>query len=95
MGSNRFALALPSIEKVKRLGLPTRRLSQELIRMLGIASFAVGDYRKSAEAWVEHGRISRAAHAEAVRWLERIELAETKTLNPKLPSPWSAPRAAP
>lgn len=95
MGSHRFALALPPIEKVKRLGLPTRRLSQELTRMLGIAAFAVGDYRESAEAWVEHGRISRAAHAESVRWLERIEFAQTNTLNPKLPSPWSAPRAAP
>jgi tetratricopeptide (TPR) repeat protein len=95
MGRNRFALALPPIERVKRLGLPTRRLRQELTRMFGIASFAVGHYRESAEVWVEHGRISRAAHAEAVRWLERIDLAETGMLNPKLPSPWSAPQAAP
>ncbi len=95
MGQSRFDLALPLIKEAERLGLPTARLSQELDRMLAITSFAVGKYSESAHAWAVHGRISRAAHAEAVRWLERIELSETGTLSPKLPSPWSAPRAAP
>lgn len=95
MGQSRFDLALPLIKEAERLGLPTARLSQELDRMLAITSFAVGKFSESAHAWAVHGRISRAAHAEAVRWLERIELSETGTLSPKLPSPWSAPRAAP
>lgn len=95
MAQNRFALALPLLDDARRLGLPTRRLDQELTRVRGIALFAMGRYPDAASAWIEHGRISRASHAEAVRWLERIELAETGTLSPKLPSPWSAPRAAP
>jgi hypothetical protein len=95
MGQGRFALALPLIKDAKGLGLPTWRLSRELDRMLGIATFVVGDYAESASAWTEYAPTSRAAHAEAVRWLERIELAETGRLSPKLPSPWSAPLAAP
>lgn len=95
MGQSRFALALPLIEDAKRLGLPTWRLERELDRMRGIASFVLGNYGEAASVWAEHAHSSRAAHAEAVRWLERIELAETGRLNPKLPSPWSAPRAAP
>ncbi|KPK14919.1 MAG: hypothetical protein AMJ62_11445 [Myxococcales bacterium SG8_38] len=95
MGHDHFALALPLIQEAQRLGLSTRRLDEELTRMLGITMFALGHYTESAEAWVEHGRVSRAAHAEAARWLERIELIEAGTLNPKLPSPWSAPLTAP
>ncbi len=95
LAGNRFALALPLMEEARRRGLPTKRLDHELTRMLGVTFFALGRYTESAEAWAEHGRVSRAAHAEAARWMERIELTETGTLNPKLPSPWSAPRAAP
>lgn len=95
MGLDRFVLALPLIREARRLGLPTARLERELTRMLGVTTFALGQYTESAAAWAEHGRLSRAAHAEAARWLERIELTETGTLNPKLPSPWSAPRAVP
>jgi len=95
MGQNRFALALPLLRDAKQLGLPTLRLERELSRLLGITFFALGRYGESGEAWRERAWISRAARAEAERWLERIEYAQTRTVSPALPSPSSAPRAAP
>jgi tetratricopeptide (TPR) repeat protein len=95
MGQNRFALALPLLEDTSRLGLPTVRLRRELERLLGTAFFALGHYTESAEAWTRRALSSRAANAEAQRWLERIEYARTRDLSPVLPGPSSAPRAAP
>jgi hypothetical protein len=95
MGQNRFALALPLLRDAKKLGLPTLRLERELSRLLGITFFALGRYGESGEAWRKRAWISRAARAEAERWLERIEYAQTRTVSPALPSPSSAPRAAP
>jgi tetratricopeptide (TPR) repeat protein len=95
MGLSRYALALPLLLDAKRLGLPSVRLERELSRMLGVTYFALGRYNESAEAWREQAWTSRAARAEAERWIERIEYAQTGTLNPVLPSPSSAPRAAP
>jgi len=95
MGQNRFALALPLLQEAKRLGVPTRRLERELGRLLGITFFAVGRYGESAEAWRERAWVSRAASAEAQRWLERIDYAQMQTVSPALPGPSSAPRAAP
>jgi len=95
MGQSRYALALPLLRDAKRLGLPSVRLQRELSRMLGITYFALGRYSESAEAWSEHAWTSRAGRAEGERWLERIEYAQTGTLSPVLPSPSSAPRAAP
>jgi AraC-like DNA-binding protein len=95
MGQNRFALALPLLQEAKRLGLPTPRLERELSRLLGITFFAVGHYGESAEAWRERAWVSRASSAEAQRWLERIDYAQTRTVSPALPGPSSAPRAAP
>jgi tetratricopeptide (TPR) repeat protein len=95
MGQNRFALALPLLRDSSRLGLPTLRLQRELGRLLGVALFALGRYGESAEAWERRASGSRAAAAEAKRWLERIEYAETQSLNPALPDPSSAPRVAP
>ncbi len=95
MGRNRFALALPLLQEATRLGLPTLRLRLELSRLLGITFFALGRYGESAEAWRQRAWTSRAANAEAERWLERIEYAQTRTVSPVLPGPSSAPRAAP
>jgi tetratricopeptide (TPR) repeat protein len=95
MAHNRFALAIPLLQDAERLGLPTLRLDHELSRLLGITLFAVGRYGESAEAWRQRVWVSRAAGAEAQRWLERIEYAETRTVSPALPGPSSAPRAAP
>ncbi|MBW1905439.1 MAG: hypothetical protein JRJ24_09065, partial [Deltaproteobacteria bacterium] len=95
VGQNRFALALPLLQEAKLLGLPTLRLERELSRILGITFFALGRYGESAEAWRERAWVSRAAGAEAQRWLERIEYAQTRTVSPVLPGPSSAPRAAP
>jgi tetratricopeptide (TPR) repeat protein len=95
MGQNRFALALPLLQEAARLGLPTLRLRRELSRVLGITFFALGRYDESAEAWRQRASASRAAGAEATRWLERIEYAQTRTVSPALPGPSSAPRAAP
>ena len=95
MGQNRFALALPLLQEAARLGLPTLRLRRELSRVLGITFFALGRYGESAEAWRQRASASRAAGAEATRWLERIEYAQTRTVSPALPGPSSAPRAAP
>ena len=95
MAQNRFALAIPLLQDAERLGLPTLRLDHELSRLLGITLFAVGRYGESAEAWRQRVWVSRAAGAEAQRWLERIEYAETRTVSPALPGPSSAPRAAP
>jgi tetratricopeptide (TPR) repeat protein len=95
MGQNRFAFALPLLQEATRLGLPTLRLRRELSRVLAITLFAVGRYGESAEAWRQRAWISRAANAEAQRWLERIEYAQTKSVSPALPGPSSAPQAAP
>jgi len=95
IGQNRFALALPLLQDAKRLGLPTPRLERELSRLLGITFFALGRYGECAEAWGERAWVSRAAGAEARRWLERIEYAQTGTVSPALPGPSSAPQAAP
>jgi len=95
MGQNRFALALPLLQDAKRLGLPTPRLEHELNRLLGVAFFALGRYDESAEAWQRRAGVSRAAAAEAARWLERIEYARTGTVNPAFQDPWSARRAVP
>ena len=95
MGQKRFALALPLLEEAKRLGLPTLRLERELSRMRGITYFALGRYAESVQAWNERAWTSRAAGADAARWLERIEYAESGTLNPTLPGPSSARPAAP
>lgn len=95
VGQNRFALALPLLEDAKRLGLPTLRLDRELSRLLGITFYALGRYGESAEAWRQRAWTSRAAHAEAERWSERIEYAQTQTVSPALPGPSSARRAVP
>jgi tetratricopeptide (TPR) repeat protein len=87
VGQNRFALALPLLQDAERLGLPTLRLERELDRLLGITFFAIGRYPESADAWARRAWTSRAAGAEAERWLERIEYARTRTVSPVLPSP--------
>ncbi len=95
MGQNRFALGLPLLQEAKQLGLPTLRLRRELSRLLGITFFALGRYGESAEAWRRRARSSRTANAEAERWLERIEYAQTQTVTPALLGPSSAPRVEP
>jgi tetratricopeptide (TPR) repeat protein len=95
MGQGQYALAAPLLEDAKSRGLPTLRLDRELSRIRGIAYFTLGRYDESAEAWNELGWTSCAASAEAQRWLERIEYAQSGTVSPKLPGPSSARRAAP
>jgi tetratricopeptide (TPR) repeat protein len=95
VGQKRFALALPLLQEAASLGLPTLRLRRELSRVLGTTFFALGRYGESAESWRQRAWVSRAAGAEAERWLERIEYAQTDTVSPALPDPSSAPRAAP
>ncbi|MBT8470575.1 MAG: hypothetical protein KJN97_17645, partial [Deltaproteobacteria bacterium] len=95
MGANRYALALPLLQDAKRLGLPSLRLEQELSRLLGITFFANGDYGQSAATWRARASAGRAAQAEAQRWLERIDYAQTRAVSPALPDPSSAPPAAP
>jgi len=87
IGQNRYALALPLLQDAKRLGLPTLRLEHELDRLLGMTFFALGDYQASADAWERRAWTSRAAGAEAARWIERIEYAQTRTISPALPGP--------
>ena len=95
VGQNRFALALPLLEDATRLGLPTLRLRRELSRVLGTTLFALGRYGEAAEVWRQRASISRTANAEAHRWLERIEYAQTGKVSPGLPGPSSAPPAVP
>lgn len=95
MRQNRYALALPLLEEAARLGLPSLRLERELGRLLGVTHFALGNYPESAAAWRERSSIGRAAQADARRWLERIDYAQTGSLNPVLPGPSSALPAAP
>lgn len=94
-GANRYSLALPLLQEARRLGLPSLRLEQELSRLLGITFFALSDYGQSAATWRARAGASRAAQAEAQRWLERIDYAQTRTVSPALPDPSSAPQAAP
>jgi tetratricopeptide (TPR) repeat protein len=95
MSASRYALALPLLQDAKRLGLPSLRLDQELSRLLGITFFALADYGQSAATWRARAGTSRAAQAEAQRWLERIDYAQTRAVSPALPDPSSAPPAAP
>jgi hypothetical protein len=95
MGANRYALALPLLQDAKRLGVPSLRLDRELDRLLGITFLALGDYGQSAATWRARAGASRAAQAEAQRWLERIDYAQTGAITPALPGPSSAPQAAP
>ena len=95
IGQSRYALALPLLQEAKRLGLPSPRLEQELSRLLGVTFFALGRYGESAATWRERTGASRAARAEAQRWLERIDYAQTLAVSPALPGPLSAPQVAP
>lgn len=95
MSANRYALALPLLRDAKRFGLPSVRLDQELSRLQGIAFFALGDYGESAATWRARAGASRAAQAEALSWLERIDYAQTRAVSPALPGPSLAPQAAP
>jgi tetratricopeptide (TPR) repeat protein len=95
LGQRRYALALPLLEEAERLGLPTPRLERERSRLLGVTLFALGRYEESSEVWSSRAQLSRAAGAEAARWLERVEYAETGSLSPSLPGPSSARRASP
>ncbi len=91
----RYGLALPLLEEADVLGAPTERLRRELARMLGVAHFAEGAYAESTEFWQRRKSISPAAAADAQRWLERIEYAQTGKVSPTMPGPSSAPRAGP
>jgi tetratricopeptide (TPR) repeat protein len=91
----RYGLALPLLREADALGVPTERLERELARMLGVAYFAKGAYAESKEVWQRRKWLSRAAAADAQRWIERVEYAETGKVSPTMPDPSSAPRAAP
>ena len=95
MNRNRFDLALPLLEEAELRGLPTERLERELSRMLGVTLFALGRYPESEAIWHARVPLSLAAAAEAERWLERIEYARARELNPTHPAPSSVPRAGP
>jgi len=89
-----YALALPLLEKARKLGLPTKRLTRELQRMIGIAAFALGRYDEALAAWEARASSSRAAEALSQQWRERIDYAQTGGFNPRL-GPSSARRAEP
>ena len=89
-----YELALPLLEKARKLGLPTARLERELQRMIGVAAFALGRYDQSLAAWEARAPSSRAAEAQAEQWRERIDYARTGGFNPRL-GPSSARRAEP
>jgi hypothetical protein len=95
MFQGRFALALPLLKEAEVRGLPTERLERELSHMLGIVYFAESSYAESQEVWRQRKSISRAASAEAQRWIERIEHAQTGQVSPTMPGPSSAPQAVP
>lgn len=95
VGQSEYALALPLLEEAKERGLPTLRLGRELDRLLGMTYFALQRYADSAAAWEARSWINPASHAEADRWLERIEYAQTGTVSPRLEGPSSARPAAP
>lgn len=80
LGQGRFALALPLIEQAEARGLPTDRLTRELLRMKGIATYALEDYDASREVWALRAGGSAAEQVEAERWLERIDYARTGEL---------------
>ncbi len=91
----RYGLALPLLQEANARGVPTQRFRRELGRMLGIAYFAEGAYDEARQIWQERVTISRAAAAEAQRWIERIEYAQTGQVNPTMPGPSSALQAGP
>ncbi len=91
----RYNLALPLLEEAEARGVPTERLERELARMLGVAYFAEGIYQASREAWQRRKSISPAAAADAQRWIERIEYAQSGQVSPTMPGPSSALQAGP
>ena len=95
LGQNRFDLALPLLERAGELGLPTERLRKEHGRLLATTLFAVGRYDDSKRAWTERLEIDPGAQAEARIWLERIEYAESRAVNPSLPGSSWVHRAVP
>lgn len=95
MAQGRYALALPLLQEATLYGLPTERLERELGRMLGIAYFAEGLYPESLGVWQPRRSMSPAAAADAQRWIERIEYAQTGGVSSTTPDPSSVPQAAP
>lgn len=95
MFQGRYGLALPLLQEADVRGLPTERLERELGHMLGITYFAEGLYAESQEVWRKRKSISPAAAADAQRWIERIEYAQTGKISPTMPGPSSAPQVGP
>ncbi|MDH3727948.1 MAG: hypothetical protein OER77_10495 [Myxococcales bacterium] len=91
----RYGLALPLLQEADLRGVPTERLDRELGHMLGVAYFAEGAYAESQQLWQERKSISPAAAADAQRWIERIDYAQTGQVSPTMPGPSSALQAGP
>ncbi|MDH3485312.1 MAG: tetratricopeptide repeat protein [Myxococcales bacterium] len=91
----RYGLALPLLQEAEALGVPTERLERELGHMLGVALFAEDAYAESQEVWQRRKSISPAAAADAQRWIERIEYAQTGQVSPTMLGPSSVLQAGP
>jgi hypothetical protein len=74
----RFAEASRLLEQARKLGLPTREIALEALRLAAICSFATGELATSAALWRELGadNAELGQRADADDWLERVADAQ-------------------
>jgi hypothetical protein len=77
-GHERYAEAAELLAQARRLGLPTREIAIEALRLQAISRYAAGDLAGSQALWLEEKSlgVDLALEAEADDWLERIRYAE-------------------
>jgi hypothetical protein len=75
----RFAHGARLLAEARSLGLPTRELSTEALRIDGIANYAIGEFDASERSYRAFGADGSAAHAaEADDFLRRIRFSRTR-----------------
>jgi hypothetical protein len=80
IGQARFGHGARLLAEARSLGLPTRELSTEAVRIDAIANYAIGELDASERAYRTFGADGSAAHAaEADDFLQRIRFSRTRT----------------
>lgn len=72
LNEERYALALPLIDRARTLGLPTDRLNHEASRILGLSFVALTRYDEARSAFESAHDAGGISTAERDAWLDRI-----------------------
>ncbi len=81
--SQRADLAHPLIKRARRLGLPTRRLRVEALRMQAQSAFLVGALDEAQACYTEMARLADASQAEVLEAQDSLaRIAFRRTLSP-------------